>query len=185
MRQFALMFVLATLLPAMSHAAESKLSWGLGGDWRVSVNTKLDLETVGAFDFSNDQWMTGIGKDILDLHKGEYKVAYLSGEQMFNLGEQGKGAFLLALGVMTGTLARLGEDAVQYVVPEAKLPKWLEATGNYVSIEGGYGRRLFGVPQGQTPHVWTLGGQVRIPLDKLRGLLWKTKKVEDAPEPSE
>lgn len=180
MRQFVLMFVLAALLPSMSHAAETKLSWGLGGDFRLSVNTKLDLDTVGAFDFSNSQWMTGLGKDVLDLHKGKNKVAYLSAEQMFNLDEKGKGTFLLALGVMTGTLARIGEDVVQVVVPDAKIPKWLDVAGNFVSIEGGYGRRLFGVPQGQTPHVWTLGGKVKIPLEKLRGLFSKMKKAKDA-----
>lgn len=179
MKKLALTFALLAMLPILAQAMPS-LSWGVGGDWRVAVSTSLDLDTVGAYDFKNSQWMTGFSKDILVASKGINKVAYISGEQLFNLDEQGKGAFMMAVGIMTGSLARVGTEVVGHVIPDAKLPKWVDTAGNYVSIEGGYGRRLFGVPQGQTPHIWIIGGKVRIPIGDLRKLF---KKNEEATAP--
>ena len=159
-----MLLVLVALAPVAAQAGG--LTW-VKGDYAVSVSTKLDLDTVGAFDFNNRDWLTGVSKDLLILDRKGKRFAYISGEQMFNLNEAGKGAFGLAFGIYTGSLAQYALDIAHHVVDDAQLPKWASTVGNYLSIEGGYSRRLFGTPEGKSANIMSVGGKVKIPIDKL------------------
>ena len=159
-----MLLALLVLTPALAHAGS--LSW-TKGDFSVSVSTSIDLDTVGAYDFNNNDWLTGVSKDLLVVSRKERRFMYLAGEQMFSLENDGKAAFGAALGIYTGSLAQYAVDIAHHFVDDAKLPKWVATAGNYLSIEGGYSRRFFGTPDGQSANILSIGGKVRIPLDKL------------------
>ena len=182
MKKFALSLLLLAA-PVVVHAQEasptkvSNLAWNPGGgSWVLGVDTSLNLDVVGAFDLKHSQWMTGMSKDGLVAWKDSKKVAYVSVEHLFNMNEEQKGSLGVAVGVMTGTLAHWGLDIANHIVPGQSMPSWAEFVGSWVSIEGGYGYRFFGCPQGQSPQVYTIGGKVKIPLDELRNLIFGSTK---------
>ena len=163
------LMLLALVMFAPVVANAGGLAWQVGGDYAVSISTSLDLDTVGAYDFANKEWLTGLSKDLLVLWKKDQKRAYLAGEQLFSVDEQFKGSFGLALGIMTGTLTEWGYKAAEKIIPEASMPAWVKTAGNWVSIEGGGGYRIAGTPEGKSPWCWTVGGKVRIPISMLVG----------------
>lgn len=140
----------------------AKLSIGLSQDIG-------DFYTVGARDFHNGQWLSGWGKEAAPIRYDDREVAFIALHNLFNADKGGKGAIGGALGIrpvnlINGVGAAVG--AVDDVIP---LPPWAQKINNFTSLEAGVGYRLQNVP-GVSRLETTLGGQVRVPLDLLKGL---------------
>lgn len=164
-------FLVALILPSLSIAAP-KLDLGKG--FSVSIDTGMDLNTVGAYDFNNGQWLSGFSKELFPVTKDGKKIAYLAAEQLFNISEAGKGSFGMAFGVPTGPVTSLLQEWTVKLVPSSKLPPWVMTLSEWTSFEVGAGYRFFGSSPDTKPWVYTIGGQVRIPLDSIRSL-WSKK----------
>ena len=158
------------LMVVMAGIASAGPSLNLGRGYALMIDTSLNIDGVGAFDFKHSQWMTGASKDLLLVNKGPKQVLYLSGENLFNLNEKGKGAFGLALGTPIGTLTSKLDDLIGHILPDKTMPIWLSNIGNWVSVEAGASYRIFGCPEGQTPMVYTVGGKLRIPVEDFKKL---------------
>ncbi len=155
-----LTLVVALLLPVVSHAANPR--WDLGRGFSIGLDTSLDIEGVGARDYNNGQWLTGLSKEVFPVFKGDTKVVYIAAENLFIVDEKGKGALGGALGIPTGPIT----DLLQKYVPGAKLPSWAAKASAWTSLEVGAGYRFFDLPAGVRPWAYTIGGRVRIPVDE-------------------
>lgn len=160
MKRF-IMFVLLALTPAL---AQAEVSWSLGKGWKLNLNTSGDMTVHGAYDFRGHQWMSGYGRELFFLTRNDKKSLYIAARHMFLMKEAAKGVADLALGVPSGVLGEKLDDLTGLFVPDGKLPSWATKLGNFVSVEGGVGYRLYGVPAEASKFVYSLGGQINIPL---------------------
>jgi len=167
-RVLSLASVTVALLAALAGPA---LAWS-PRDYHVGLPLVLRTDAVGARDLQRGQWLSGVGVDMLWLHREDEKqpIFYLSGQHLYNASEQGKGSLGAAFGVNTGKAGEVVQRGAELLLPDqAHRLKWLTALSNWVSVEASGGYRVFGTPQGQSPWVYAVGGKVRIPLERLWG----------------
>jgi hypothetical protein len=156
--------MLTAVLMTMSVSARADLLLGRG--YSIGFSTTLnDTYVVGAYDAYNKQAVAGYGKELFPIKRNGVEFAYISAYHLFNASEEGSGAFGGALGVKASKLA----DTLQWCLDKAtgfgvKIPDPVYKLSNFVSIEGGYSYRAFGAPQDASPHVLTIGGQIRMPI---------------------
>ncbi len=129
-------------------------------DYRVGLPLSLNYQLVGARDLRYGEWLTGQSVDVLWLRRKDEKVPifYFALNHLFNFDRAGKGAFGGALGVNTGKMSQHLEKAANLLIPgQAKRLAWLGKASNWISIEGGGGYKLYGVPAGQNNWYYTIG----------------------------
>lgn len=128
-----------------------------------------DFYTVGARDYVNGQWLSGWGKELFPIvYKGQ-EVAYIAAQNLFNASEAGKGAVGAAIGIRPVNLINGLAQGLGAASQLINLPPVAQQVGNFLSFEAGYDYRIQNTP-GVSRHVGTVGGQVRIPFDLLKGL---------------
>ena len=149
-------------------------------NYRVGLPSHFNGHLVGERDLTHGDWLTGVGVDVFWLKRvdEDHPIAYLLVKQMFDIDRAWTGSFGVALGINTGkageTLARIAG----VVAPDqTKRLKWVRDAANWVSIEGGWGYRAAGIADGQRRDYWSIGGKVRVPIEKLwtrgEGGIWK------------
>ena len=139
-------------------------------NYRVGLPDHFNGHFVGERDLTHGDWLTGVGVDVFWLKRvdEDHPIAYLLVKQMFDIDRAWTGSFGVSLGINTGkageTLARIAG----VVAPDqAKRLKWVRDAANWVSIEGGWGYRAAGIADGQRRDYWSIGGKVRVPIEKL------------------
>ena len=145
-------------------------------DYHITFAPKLNAEVVGAYDIRNKEFLAGYSVDLIWLkRKDEDKpILYLSPNHLFNYDRAGKGAIGASIGLGTGGLGRHIQKGAELILPEqSKRLGWLRKLGDYVSIEVGGGHKFYDVVEGQSLWYYSVGGKVRIPLEKLRFLFKK------------
>ncbi len=139
-------------------------------NYRVGLPSHFNGHFVGERDLTHGDWLTGVGVDVFWLKRvdEDHPIAYLLLKQVFDIDRAWTGSFGVTLGINTGkageTLARIAG----VVAPDqTKRLKWVRDAANWVSIEGGYGYRMAGIADGQRRDYWSLGGKVKVPIEKL------------------
>lgn len=141
--------------------------WKINSHFSIGISSDVgDFYTVGCFDYVNNQFLAGWGKELFPVKYNNREVAYFAAQNVFNANEGGKGAIGGAFGVRPVNLINSVAQAVGTVGSLVTLPPLLNTISNYSSFEVGYAYRLQNIP-GLSRHEGTVGGQVRVPFDLL------------------
>lgn len=144
--------------------------WNVTSKLSIGVSTDIgDFYTVGARDYYNGQWLSGWGKELFPITYNGNEAAYLSAQNVFNANEGGKGAIGGAFGIRPINLINAIGTAAGAASNVIKLPPWAQSINNFMSVEAGADYRIQNTP-GVSRLVLTVGGQVRVPFDLLKGL---------------
>ena len=153
---------------SVARAENGSLDLDIGSSgFSIGVSTTMnDTYVVGGWDFLGKEAVAGYGKELFPIKKNGTEIAYIAGHHLFYSGEAGRGAFGLALGVRPIAMINTIGTAVGTVGTIITLPVWTEKINKLLSVEVGYSRRgvFETVPDGHSANVFTVGGQIAIPI---------------------
>lgn len=154
----------------LGYVPQTWTKWQITSRLSLGVSKDVgDFYTVGARDYFNGQWLSGWGKELFPFIYDYNEAAYISVQNLFNANEGGKGAIGAAFGFRPVNLINDVARAAGALGDIIVLPPFLRQVNNFTSIEAGWNYRFQNVP-GVSREERTIGGQVRIPFNLLKGL---------------
>lgn len=140
-------------------------------NYKLDLPKEINAHVVGARDLHNGAWMTGTSVEVLwFMRKDEdIPIAYLALNNLYDLNDATKGSFGGTIGFNVGKAGEVINRITVVILPDqSHRLNWLKTISNWASVEVGGGYRLFG-PEPSSRWYYSIGGKVRVPIEKLWG----------------